>query len=121
MSKTHSVLGSFSHTIDGVKTALKNEPNLRIHFIAAIATLVFGYYLKLTTLEFAVVILAIGFVIALELINTSLEALVDIVSPEIRELAKNAKDVAGASVLIGSLSAAGVAAFVFVPRIMQLL
>jgi diacylglycerol kinase len=88
MSISHPVIRSFPYAFNGIKTALKNEPNFRFHSVAAIAAIALGFYLKLSSLEFALLILTIGFVIIMELVNTTLEALVDIVSPEIKEYAK---------------------------------
>jgi undecaprenol kinase len=71
-----------------------------------------GALLRLPPLGWAVVALAIGLVLAAELLNTALEAVVDLVSPDDHPLAKRAKDVAAAGVLAASLAALAAGAFV---------
>lgn len=117
MSIRHSTVKSFSFAFEGIKTALKNEPNFRIHLIIAFTAIVLGVILQFNTLEFAVLILTIGLVLLLELINTSLESLVDIVSPEIQKQAKIAKDVSAAAVFLSALLSLIIAAFLFLPKI----
>lgn len=101
--------------------ALKNEPNLRIHSFFAIVALLAGLIFKITSYEFIILILTIGFVIVLELVNTSLEALVDIVSPGYHDKAKLAKDVCSGAVLISSLTAIFVGILIFLPRVLTVL
>ncbi len=121
MSKEHSTVGSFAFAINGIKIAIKDEPNIRVHFIFGFIVLITGMLLRISTLEFAIIFLTIGLVIALELINTALEALVDIVSPDTHHLAKVAKDVCAAGVFTSSVTAVMVGAFIFIPRIMSAL
>lgn len=80
----------------------------------ALAVIVAGALLRLPPLGWAVVALAIGLVLAAELLNTALEAAVDLVSPDDHPLAKRAKDVAAAGVLAASLAALAAGAFVLV-------
>jgi len=117
MSITHPLTESFGYAFEGLKTALKNEPNFRIHVASAIVVIVFGFILKFSPWEFAILILTIGFVLILELINTTLEALVNLVSPEIQRQAKIAKDVSAASVLVSAILALVVGLFLFIPKI----
>ncbi len=89
---------------------------MRVH--GACAGLVVGLACvsELAPLEWAVLLLAIGLVIALELVNTSIEAIVDRVSPEHSELARVAKDTAAAAVLVGAITAIGVGGCVLIPH-----
>ena len=121
MSSKNKIIKSFSFAFSGIKEALKNEPNLKIHFFLALLAIVLAYLLKLPMIEWAILILTIGLVLTLELINTSLEAIVNLVSPEIKEGAKIAKDVAAASVLISAAVALLIGAFLFLPKILSLL
>lgn len=121
MSKTHSTPKSFYYAFEGLNKAIKDEPNLRIHFIFGIAAILTGLLLKLSTSEFAILLLTIGLVITLELINTMLEALVDLVSPEIKPAAKIAKDVSAAAVLVSALFSLLVGGLLFLPKIKLLL
>lgn len=117
MSKFHSTPKSFHYAFDGIKAALKNEPNLRIHFFFAAIATGLGIILKLNVLELAIIFLTISLVITLELINTMIEALVDLVSPEIKPAAKIAKDVAASAVLVSALTSIIVGLLIFIPKI----
>ena len=79
--------------------------------------IILGIILKLSLVEWAILTITIGLVLILEFINTSLEQIVDIVSPEKQEKARIAKDVAAASVLISAIIAVLVGVFLFLPKI----
>lgn len=119
MSKFHSTQKSFAYAFSGVKLALKNEPNFRIHVFFAIFAIVLSAVLKISFLEFAIILLTIGFVLILELINTMLEALVDLVSPQAKDKAKIAKDVSAASVLVSAIVSVLVGGLVFLPKLFE--
>lgn len=121
MSKTHSTFSSFSYAFSGIKLALKNEPNIRIHFIVAILVAILAYFLGFSQIEWIVLLFTIAFVLILELINTTLEEIVDMVSPGIKPRAKVAKDVSAAAVLISALLSVIIGAFLFLPKILPLL
>jgi diacylglycerol kinase len=118
MSKTHSTLRSFGYAWEGIKEAIKNEPNIQIHLFAAIIAIVLGLALKLSSNEWIVLSFTIAFVLILEFINTALEAIVDMVSPRIRPEAKLAKDVAAAAVLVSAILSIIVGVFLFLPKIL---
>jgi diacylglycerol kinase len=117
MSKEYSTLKSFSFAFDGIASALKQEPNFRIHIILGLIVLVAAYFLKFTSIEWLILILTIFFVLVLELINTTLEQLVDLVSPEVQPKAKIAKDVSAAAVLLSAIFSIIVGAILFLPKI----
>lgn len=120
MSTDFRITRSFRFAFSGIKEALKSEPNLKIHFLLAFLAFVLAYILKFSSVEWAILVITIGLVWILELINTSLEAIVDLVSPEVKEKAKNAKDVAASAVLISALTSLLVGAFLFLPKILRL-
>src|SRR5258708_30524556 len=97
-----SRLNSFQHAFRGWWYVLRTQQNAWIH--ALIATLVFflGIWLQLSARDWAVIILTITMVFAAELINTAIEAVVDLASPEKHPLAKVGKDVGAAAVLIAA-------------------
>ena len=117
MSQTHPTLTSFGYAFSGLKTALKNEPNIRIHLLISLLTIVLALFLGFSPVEWIILAFTISFVLILELINTTLETLINIVSPEIKEEARMAKDVSAAAVLIGALLSVVVAGFLFLPKI----
>ena len=90
---------------------------MRIHVVLALVVVVLGIVLRFSLLAWAVVALAIGLVLATELLNTALEAVVDLISPQEHPLAKRAKDVAAASVLAASLAALAAGLLVLIATI----
>ena len=118
MSKTHSSLESFRYAFSGLKAALRNEPNIRIHLGIALLAIVAAYFLRFTSTEWIILAFTIAFVLILELINTTLESLVNLVSPERRDEARFAKNVSAATVLVSAFLSVVVAAFLFLPKIL---
>lgn len=103
--KQPSLWRSFGHALTGVGRTWLRERNFRIHVVVAVAISVLAAGLKISRAEFAVVILAMGLVFTSELLNTAVEALVDLVSPEYHEAAKTSKDAAAGAVLLSALTA----------------
>ena len=121
MSKEHKTPESFRYAFDGLKLTILNEPNFRIQMVLAIISSLLGILLKISQIEWLILITVIFMVLLLELINSSLEALVDLVSPEINEKAKVAKDTAAAAVLTASILSLIVGVVLFLPKILILL
>jgi diacylglycerol kinase len=115
--KSQNLFGSFYHAGRGVKDAVKQEPNLKIHIIFALLAVVGAFILHFSYIEFAIIVLTIAMVFVLELINTTLETVVDIVSPEIQEKARIAKDVSAAGVLLAAIASIIIVALLFLPKI----
>jgi diacylglycerol kinase len=118
MSREYSVTKSFKFAFEGIKAVFKKEPNLRIHFIFAIIALVTAFLLGFSTIEWLILAFTIFFVLILELLNTALEALVDLVSPEIKPEAKIAKDVSAAAVFLAAILSVVVGIVLFLPKIL---
>ncbi|MCZ0939185.1 MAG: diacylglycerol kinase family protein [Caldilineaceae bacterium] len=95
----HSIWRSMGFAFEGLRYAFRNQRSLRIETIIAGYIVVIGFALGISRLEWVIVIISIFFIIGLELVNTAIEAVVDLVSPEYHPLAKVAKDVASAAVL----------------------
>src|SRR6056300_1695631 len=96
---------SLNCAIEGILWAVKTQRHMLFHLIAAILVMVFALLLRLTLYEFALLCLAITLVLFAELVNTALEVVVDLVSPEFHPLAQRAKDVAAGAVLLASVAA----------------
>ena len=96
---------SLNCAIEGILWAVKKERHLRYHFCAALAVLFMALFFHVSALEFFLLVLAAVLVIFAELINTAIEAVVDLVTDEYHELAKRAKDVAAGAVLVTSVGA----------------
>ena len=100
---------------------VKNEHNSRIHFLAAIIAITMGIILKINTYEWSLLIIVIGIVFLTELLNSSLETLADAVNPEWNEKIRKVKDYAAAAVLISAIISIIVGAFIFIPKILELI
>jgi diacylglycerol kinase len=117
MSKEHSTAKSFKYAFDGIKLTFKNEPNFRIQIFLGIVSIFLGILLNISQIEWLILITIIFVVLLLELINSSLEALVDLISPEINEKAKIAKDTAAGAVLAASILSLIIGIVLFLPKI----
>jgi diacylglycerol kinase (ATP) len=103
---THRFIDSVNFAIQGIIHTTRTQRHMRYHFCAAILLLVAVLFLRITALEFTLLCLSVAFVLFAEMMNTAVEALVDLVSPEYHPLAKIAKDVAAGAVLIAAFSTA---------------
>lgn len=109
---------SFSYAFTGLRLLFREMPNAVIQLMTAIAAVVTGFVLHISTAEWLAVILAIGLVLALEAINSALETLADYAChKEIHPAIKKVKDLAAAGVLIAALAALAVGLMVFLPKI----
>lgn len=115
-----SRLISFRYAFHGLWSLLKNEHNSRIHLLAAILAIIMGIVLKISSLEWCLLTIVIGFVFITELLNSSLETIADIVDPELNEQIRNAKDYAAAAVLISAIIAVIAGGIMFIPKIIAL-
>ena len=104
--KNKKLINSFKCAIQGIKQAVKTERNVKIHITIMILVIIAGIVLKINTQEWIICIILFGLVISLELVNSAIEATVDIAMPEINEKAKVAKDVAAGAVLVSAIASA---------------
>jgi len=111
---------SFKHAIRGIRMVLKSEKNMQIHLIFVFLVVFFGLLLCISPVEWMFCLLAFGLVMGAEMMNTAVESIVDLVSPEYHELAGRAKDVAAGAVLITAIFAAATGLIIFVPKGIQL-
>lgn len=96
---------SLNCAIEGILWAVKTQRHMLVHLIAAILVMIVALVLRLTLYEFALLCLAITLVLFAELVNTAIEVVVDLVSPDFHPLAQRAKDVAAGAVLLASVAA----------------
>lgn len=114
-------LRSFAYSIDGLKYAYKYEQSMLIHVIVTVAVIIINIVFKVTSMEWLITFLAIGMVLSSELINTAIEAVVDLVTLEIHPLAKIAKDCGSAATFVLAMMAAVVGVIVYFPYIMNII
>ena len=105
----------------GIKSAIKSERNMKIHVLATLIVTALGFILGLDPLEWVACIFSIVIVISSEMLNTAIETIVDLVSPNINPLAKKAKDIAAGSVLVMAIGAFLVGLIIFIPKIINIL
>ena len=108
---------SFLFAFKGLAYAFKTQLNFRIHCFFTVAAAVLGLYAQLNFSEWLWISLAIALVIILELINTAIEVLVDLISPEQNLKAGSIKDLSAAAVLVAGLFALVVGLIIFVPKL----
>jgi diacylglycerol kinase len=111
---------SFYYAIKGVLYAFSSERNMKIHFFLAAVAILLAWFFGVSKMEWLVVFLMIGLVICLEMVNTAIEALVDLVTGEYRYWAAVAKNVAAGAVFFASIIAIVVAIIIFLPYVQAL-
>lgn len=111
-------VASFGHAFRGLVFALQSEPHVRIDLLATVAVIAAGLYFDLSANEWCSVTLAIGLVIASEILNTAIEQLVDIVSPEHNPAAGRVKDLAAGATLVSAGCSIVVGVLIFGPRLL---
>ena len=109
----------FAYAISGFSYAFRSQVNMRFHIFAAVVVIALSVWLKINVMEWCVILLCIGSVLAAELINTSLEVSIDIISPNFNEKAGQAKDLAAAAVLVVCIVSAIIGIIVFLPKLIQ--
>ena len=110
---------SFKYAWQGIIQSYKGEQNLKIHTFIAILVIVFGFFLKISYEEWLICLVLIGLVLMSEFINTAVEYVVDLASPEVQPLAKAAKDTAAAGVLMMAIISAVIGLIIFVPKLID--
>lgn len=108
---------SFKYAFEGIVSAFKKERNLKIHFGIAVVVMILGVLFKLHKLEWLILILTIGIMIVLELINTSIERTIDLITEDYHPLAKQAKDIAAAACLVFAICTVIIGLIIFLPKI----
>lgn len=112
---------SFVYAFRGIRLLFVTQPNARIHAMAIGLITGLGIWLSLDTWEWCIIALCMGLVLATEAINSSIEFLTDLASPEIHPLAEKAKDLAAGAVLITVLFGAIVWALIYLPKLFSLI
>ncbi|PIP63423.1 diacylglycerol kinase [Candidatus Roizmanbacteria bacterium CG_4_9_14_3_um_filter_33_18] len=115
MFKTHTI--SFKNAFNGLVWSLRTQPNYRIHLFLSLISIIFGFYLKISSFEFLLIVFLITVGLAIETINTAIEETTDAIDTKIREDIKIAKDVAAAAMLIYAIGTTVIALMIFVPKI----
>ena len=119
--KKHSLTSSFKYGFQGIASAALNERNVQIHSVISVMVIFFGFVFSISKYEWIAVLLAIGGVVALEMLNTAIERTVDMYTVDFHPLAKQAKDIAAGAVLIFAIISVIIGMIIFIPKILEIL
>lgn len=114
-------LRSFGHAWAGLKLLLFNERNFTVQFIIGLLVLFAGFYFHVSRFEWLIIIISIVTVLALEIVNSSIETLADAITMEENQRIKRAKDMAAGAVLLAAIGATIIGIIIFLPKIVDLL
>ena len=115
--KNRKLTGAFKHAASGILSATQSERNIRIQFVLITVALILGIIFKLNRVELILLVVSIFFIIFAEMINTAIEAIVDLYTTEFHPKAKIAKDVGAGAVVMASINAIIVGYFLFFEKI----
>ena len=118
--KTHFI-DSMNHALDGINYTLDHERNFKIEMIIAMLVIVAGFFFKVSKVEWLILLITTSSVLVLELVNTSIERCVDLITKDYQELAKHAKDVSAGAVLLISIFSVCVGIIIFLPKILEMI
>jgi diacylglycerol kinase (ATP) len=109
-------INSFKFAFKGLWTMFTEEPNFRVHFLAALATVLFGIFYELSGTEWILITIVIGFVLVSEIFNSAIERIADFVSPDHNKIIGLTKDLCAAMVLVAAVVAVIVGSIIFIPK-----
>lgn len=109
---------SFKYAISGLVYAFKEEQNFRVHTVAAIASIILGFVLKISLFEWIAIVICISLVLMAELINTIFERIVDILKPRLHPYAEKIKDMMAGIVVVAAALSLVLALLIFLPKIL---
>ncbi len=115
--RNQSLKEAFKNAFSGMRFVLSTQRNAKIHLLITILVLLLGIFFKLSSQQWTAILFSIGIVWAFECVNTAIEQLTDLASPEYHILAKIAKDCAAAAVLSASITAAAIGLIIFIPKL----
>lgn len=114
--KRNSFFRSFKYAAQGIAAAIKSELNMKLHLLAAVIVILAAIMTGISMMEWFVIIVLFAGMFALEMLNTAIERVVDLASPELHPLAKEAKDIAAGAVLVFAVASAIIGLLIFLSR-----
>lgn len=108
---------AFGFAFNGLALFFRESPHARIHLLAVVLVSLSAWYFELSKVEWLIIILCYALVLGLEALNSAIEYVVDLASPEYHNLARKAKDVAAAAVLIAALASFVITLIIFIPKL----
>lgn len=117
--KKNNLFNSFKCAFNGIKNVFINERNFKIHTLAMILVIIFGFIFKLSLTEWIICLICFALVMGLEMVNTAIEKTVDLAEPNFNETARIAKDASAGAVLLVSILSAIIGIIIFAPKIIN--
>lgn len=111
-------LSSARHAVRGISYALRHEPNLRLDVLAAVVVLAVARLMGVRVWEWLLLLIAIAFVFVVELVNTAVERLLDLLQPRLHMYARDVKDVMAGATLVAAAVALAIGVVIFVPHVL---
>lgn len=119
MLRVKRLFKSFGYALHGLVKTFKEEQNLQVQTIAAVIVIVLAFFLKVKRLEWVILILVITLVILMEIANSAVERIADVLRPRINSYVKEIKDITAAAVMIASLAAIVIGVIIFYPYLVK--
>lgn len=113
----YSAIRSFNYAVEGIIYSLSTQRHMRFHYVIAFVVILGSLFFELSRTEFAIVVFCVSLVVICEMINTSLESVVDLITQEYSPLAKIAKDVSAGAVLVSAINAGVIGYLIFFDKI----
>jgi len=113
-----TIWASFRHAWHGLVYTLQCERNARVHVVVAILVIILSAWVGLSTVEWGLITVAIAFVFTGEMLNTVIEVVVDMITPEYHPMAKRAKDIAAGAILVSAFAAAAIGFAILGPHLL---
>ncbi|GAB2703156.1 diacylglycerol kinase family protein [Mucilaginibacter koreensis] len=120
LGSLRKLIRSFGYAFKGIAYAVTSQLNFRVHLVATLVAVYLGFALRISVNEWQWIVLSITLVLVTELLNTALETLTDLVSPEYNVKAGRVKDVAAGAVVITAVFAVINALFIYLPKLLIL-
>lgn len=122
-SDTHrsSIIKAFGYALEGLLYTIRTQRNMKVHLVVGTLAIIACAALQLSPVEWAIILVLIGLVLMTEMLNTAIEAIIDLSSPEYHKLAKIAKDVGAGTVLVFSILAVAAGLIIYVSAFLRLI
>ncbi len=111
---------AFKYAINGIRTAFGSEFHIRLHILASLLVVIAGWFFEISRMEWISIFICIAMVITVEMLNTAIEYLVNLISPDHNILAGKIKDIAAGAVLIAAIGALFTGLIIFTPKVLEL-
>ncbi|MFA6393624.1 MAG: diacylglycerol kinase family protein [Patescibacteria group bacterium] len=118
MIRVKRLAKSFTYAFKGLEKIFREEQNIRIILFLALGAIVLGVYLRISRIEWCVLVIALTLPLLMEIINSAVERVADVLKPRIDKYVKEVKDIMAAAVLFASISALVIGVIIFLPHIL---